>query len=162
MILDACVVIDYAESDLSVLGTVSRNVAPIALARPILDEVEQLDEHQAVALGVTIVDVDLSLATSAAAPGSTLSFEDRVCLLLAKREAWTCVTNDKPLRAACAKEAVTVMWGLEMMLHAVGAGAMTSAEAIDVAKAMHDANPRYVTKQLVAEFTRKVRRSRSR
>jgi len=59
LILDACVVIDYADTDASVLGTVSAHVAPLALARPVLDEVDQLDERDALDLGITVVDIEL-------------------------------------------------------------------------------------------------------
>lgn len=157
LILDACVVIDYVDADVSVLGTITAHVAPLAVARPVLDEVDQLEEGDAIDLGISIVEIDLTLATEAATGGSALSFEDRVCLLVAKREAWTCVTNDKRLRAACASESVPVMWGLEMMLRAVEVGAMSAEEAVSIAEEMNGINPRYVTETLVREFTRKVR-----
>lgn len=158
LILDACVVIDYAETDLSVLAAISTHVAPIALARPVLNEVEQLDEGAAADLGMTVVDVELELASKAAQGPRVLSFEDRVCLLLAKREDWTCVTNDRRLRRACAEESVRVMWGLEMMLRGVAVGVLSPNETIQIAEAMHHANPRYVTQKVVAKFTQEARR----
>lgn len=54
LILDACVLIDYVDADASVLGTVSRHVAPIAVVRPVFDEVEQLDEALAASLDAQI------------------------------------------------------------------------------------------------------------
>lgn len=130
------------------------------MARPVLDEVG-LDEADAVELGITIVDVDLALASEAAKGPRVLSFEDRVCLLVAQRESWTCVTNDKPLRNACIAESVSVMWGLELMLEAVGVDALSAAEAIAIAEAIHESNPRFVTEALLSEFKRKARQKRS-
>ena len=158
LILDACVLIDYVDADPSVIGTVSRHVAPTAVVRPVFDEVDQLDEPQAVELGLSILDVDLDLAARAAEVPSPLSFQDRLCLLLAKEEGYTCVTNDRALRRTCIAESVSVLWGFEMMAEAVSLGAMTADEAVLVAETMHRLNPRYVTVEIVDSFRRKVRK----
>jgi len=157
LILDACVLIDYVDADASVLGTVSTHVARTAVVRPVFDEVDQLDERQAAQLGLCILDVDFALATKAAAAPSQLSFQDRLCLLVAKEEAWTCVTNDGALRRACSVENVSVLWGLEIMVEAVRVGAMTLDEAESVAEAIHRQNPRYVTRAIVESFREKMR-----
>lgn len=149
LILDACVLIDYVDADASVLGTVSRHVAPIAVVRPVFDEVDQLDEALAASLRLRIVNVELDIASEAARTQGPLSFQDRLCLIVAQRERWTCVTNDKALRAACSAENVSVIWGLEMMVRAVHAGAMSAKDALAVAQAISAQNPRYVTKALV-------------
>lgn len=156
LILDACVLIDYAEADASVLATVSRHVAPIAVVRPVFEEVEQLDEALAARLELMIVDVELDVAAEAARTRGPLSFQDRLCLLVAQRERWTCVTNDTALRKACFANAVSVLWGLEMMVQAVEADAMTAKDALEVARAIHAQNPRYVPKDLIEAFARKV------
>ena len=158
LILDACVLIDYVDADPSVIGTVTAHVAPTAVVRPVFDEVDQLDEPQAAELGLSILDVDLELAAKAAEAPSSLSFQDRLCLLIAKEEGWTCVTNDGALRRACIAENVSVLWGLEIMAEAVAAGAMTPDEAVFVAETMQRQNPRYVTSAIVESFRRRVRR----
>jgi hypothetical protein len=158
LILDACVLIDYAEADTSVLEAIAAHVAPIAIARPVLDEVDQLDEDEATNLGLDVVELDLDVALEAGRSGGALSFEDWICLLLAKREGWTCVTNDGPLRKHCKAEGVTVLWGLELMLRAVEADALARPEAVDIARAIHEANPYYVTRQILDAFVRKLRR----
>lgn len=157
LILDACVLIDYVDADPSVIGTVSMHVAPTAVVRPVFDEVDQLDEALAVELGLSILDVDFELAAEAARATSPLSFQDRLCLLVAKREGWTCVTNDGALRRACIADDVSVLWGLEIMAEAVTVGGMSPEEAIVVAETMHRQNPRYVTTTIVESFRRRVR-----
>ena len=156
LILDACVLIDYVHADASVLGTVSRHVAPIAVVRPVFDEVDRLDEALAAKLCLQIVDVELDVASEASRTRGPLSFQDRLCLIVAQRERWTCVTNDKALRLACSAEKVSVIWGLEMMLRAVRAGAMTRKDALAVALAISGENPKYVTKALVETFAKKL------
>ena len=157
LILDACVLIDYVDADASVLGTVSTHVARAAVVRSVFDEVDQLDERQAAQLGLSILDVPLDLAAKAAETPSRLSFQDRLCLLVAREEGWTCVTNDGALRRACIAENVPVLWGLEIMAEAVEVGAMTPDEAVFVAEAIHEQNPRYVTCAIVESFRQKVR-----
>ena len=156
LILDACVLIDYVETDPTVLGTVSMHVAPIAIARPVFEEVVGLDDDAAVSLRLQIIDVDLDLATEAARSTSRLSFQDHLCLLLAKQAGWSCVTNDRALRAACTAEDIAVLWGLEIMLQACVAGAMMPDEARRVALAIHEQNPRYVTQAIVRSFSEKL------
>jgi len=88
--------------------------------------------------------------------GGSLSFQDALCLFLAKRETWTCVTNDKPLRRACTSGGVDVLWGLEMMQRAVGPGAMTVTAAVGMAEKIHSLNPRFATAKLLTAFERKL------
>ena len=45
-----------------------------------------------------------------------LSFQDQLCLLIAKENSWVCATNDKQLRGQCEKDGVEVIWGLEIMV----------------------------------------------
>lgn len=157
LVLDACVLIDYAQADASVLGSVIEHVAPMAVVRPVFDEVEDLTEAEATELGLQIIDVEYELAAEAAKSAGTLSFEDRLCVLLAKRERWICVTNDKALRRVCETEGVELRWGLEMMIEAVRADAMSIVEAERIAWTIHELNPRYVTRNLVDRFSRKLR-----
>lgn len=102
------------------------------------------------------MDVELDVASEASRTRGPLSFQDRLCLIVAQRERWTCVTNDKARRLACSAENVSVIWGLEMMLRAVLAGAMTRKDALAVALAISAENPKYVTKALVETFAKKL------
>jgi hypothetical protein len=61
-----CVLIDSAEVDMFVLEAVDTHVAPIAIARPVLDKVDPLDENRATALELDAVDPDLAGATPSA------------------------------------------------------------------------------------------------
>jgi hypothetical protein len=63
--------------------------------------VEQLDEAACAELGLVVVDGTLEQLTEAGAGTGRLSFEDRVCLILARDNGWTCVSNDGRLRREC-------------------------------------------------------------
>jgi len=95
-IADANVLIDYAKASLEILGLVATHIGPVYVAAAVLDEVEQLDEAQCQTTGLTIVDGTFAQLTEAAQRGGPLSFEDKLCLVLARDHGWACLSNDGP------------------------------------------------------------------
>ena len=124
LIVDANVLIDYAKADLSVLALVVEYLGPVHVVRDVLAEVNQLDEEACEHLGVQVVDGTLDQILEAGARRGSLSFADRMCLILARDESWTCVSNDGPLRRACEADGVSVLWGLQLILELVHMGGM--------------------------------------
>jgi len=161
LILDACVLIDFCEVDVSVLAVVSRAIGTIHVASPVLAEVAQLDESAAASHGLRVVEPPLSVFTAAAQKRGRLSVQDHLCLLLAKAEGWTCVSNDRALRAACLVEGIDVLGGLEMMGLAVERGHLPRADAERVAWAIHDVNP-FISEDLVLAFVARYVHAKSR
>ena len=142
LIVDANVLIDYANTDLSVLTLVNKHIAPIHVPGVVLDEVDQLSEEECENIGLTVLEEPVEILLAAGEKRGALSFEDHVCLLLAKENEWTCVSNDKPLHRACGEEDVAVMWGKDV--------------ALDIAQAIHDSNPKHITPEIIEEFRRKI------
>jgi rRNA-processing protein FCF1 len=157
LIVDANVLIDFCLTDRSVLSLVSRHVGVIHVPEPILAEVEALDRTAAESLGIRVVAPELPLLTRAAdaSVDSPLSFEDWLCLLLAEKETWICVSNDKRLRRECTSRHVKVLWGLELVLRLVERKALDGAKAIAIAEAVCEMNPRIAPAVLKA-FRRKL------
>ena len=87
MIMDACELIDYIKAERAMLELVVKHVRPLHVTSPVVDEVNEIEDAYA--------------AVSRSGP---LSFEDWVCLLTAKRQGFTCITNDKNLRKFCKQE----------------------------------------------------------
>jgi len=160
-IVDACVLIDFAKTDPSLLRLIVAHVGPIHVPFQVLAEVKQLDASTATSLGLRIVDPDLDTAARAAALGGALSFEDRLCLLMAKASGWTCVSNDRRLRRTCEDEGVPTLWGLELLLRLVSAGGLPKDQAEEAALAIHCSNPRYVTKKILLLFEQKLGKIRN-
>lgn len=77
------------------------HVGQIYLATPVLSEINEIDEGACVELGIILVEPELEQVMLAAEKKGALSFQDNLCLILAKEHGWTCVTNDKPLRQKC-------------------------------------------------------------
>lgn len=152
LVADANVLIDYARTDPSILALHVRHLGPIYVPSVILDEVDQLDAADCERLGLTVIEELPEILLAAAERRGALSFEDRVCLLLAHANQWTCVSNEKPLHRACAQQGVTSIWGLRLMIHLVQARQLNRQDAMGVAQAIHEINPRYVTAGILDLF----------
>ncbi len=84
LVTDANVLIDYARTDPSILTLHVRHFGPIYVPSVILNEVDQLDVAECESLGLTIVGEPLEILLAATEQRGPLSFEDQVCLLLAR------------------------------------------------------------------------------
>ncbi len=157
-VLDSNVLIDYCEADRSVLTLASRYVGQIHVPSVLLDEVDGLDESECERLGLVVVEPDSALLVAAGRRRSGLSYYDHVCLLSAKADGWTCVTNDGRLRRECTVEKVRVLWGLELMVPLVVSRHLSVAAATAVAEAIHATNPLYITDDILRRFAARIGR----
>lgn len=156
LILDADVLIDYCQSDIHVLRLISSHLGPIHLATPVLDEVRALNERTCAGLGIELVEPETEYVIRAGEERGSLSFEDKLCLYLAKDNDWICVTNEKPLRKECGKEGVKTVRGLELLAFLVEEGGITKKRASHIAVAIHEQNPLYINKQVVQRFLERI------
>ncbi len=155
LLVDASVLIDFATTDPTVLSLAVRHLGALHVPREVLDEVNQLDDAACGELGIIVVDGSLEQITEAAAVRGRLSFEDRLCMILARDYRWTCITNDGALRCACEAEGVLVMWGLQLIRSLVVAQAIAPAAAVTIAEAIGRTNPR-MAPAVVDEFRRQI------
>lgn len=153
--MDACVLIDVCQSDRSIITLVSQHLGEVHVATTVLAEVAQLDESEAVSLGIKLVEPSLEMAAEAAAARGVLSFNDRLCLLLAKQNRWTCVSNDRALRCECTSVGVPLMWGLEMVAVLVERGALPSASAREIGLAVFRSN-RFLGRSVLQRFLLRI------
>ncbi len=94
MIMDACVLIDFIKAERAVLELVVKNVGPLYVTSPVVEEVKEIDdEDELAALGLIIVEPEIEDAYTEGIQSGPLSFEDWLCLLTARRHGFTCVTN---------------------------------------------------------------------
>jgi predicted nucleic acid-binding protein len=163
LVTDANALIDYASTDESVLALAARHFGPVIVPSPVLDEVEQFDIADCERLGIRVVDPTLEQLLEAASQRGALSYEDRICLIIARDAGWSCVTSDRRLRAACEADAVPVIWSLELVTMLVDAGELSAEQAISIAEELHAISPWHITGEVVDEVRRRVdgRRRRS-
>ncbi|MCG3193062.1 MAG: hypothetical protein DIJKHBIC_02311 [Thermoanaerobaculia bacterium] len=156
LIIDANVLIDYALADRSVLTLVVHHIGPLHVPVPILAEVEQLTEADCRRLGLTLLEPEAADLMTAASQRGSLSFEDHLCLLMAQRGGFTCVTNDKALRRECESGGVSILWGLQLMVELVTRQELSAEAALSTAAAIRRDNPRHITVDILDRFTKTV------
>jgi predicted nucleic acid-binding protein len=153
LLLDANVLIDFWLADRTVLPIISAGIAPLRIPLPVLrEEVDPAATEDWLSLGVVSVEPATELVARAGVRRPGLSFHDRICLLLAKENGWTCVTNDRRLRRDCDKERVPVRWGLELVIECVRGGLLSAGAAESIGRALRSASPTFFTQAIFDEF----------
>ena len=152
LLADADVLIDYRESDLRILELVVQHLGRVAVLAPVLDEVRGVTAAQCAHLGIEVVEVETEQMLEASAIESSVSFNDRLCLVVSREEGWICVTNDGALRRLCERHRVETRFGLQLMVDLVGAGVLTVGRAAAVARQIHASNPFHINDRVLARF----------
>lgn len=157
LVLDANVLIDYVHAERAVLELTARHLGDVLVPESILDEVQDLSRDDCDALGIQVVTATTEQLTEAASLGrkGPLSFNDHVLVLMARDGRWICVTNDKALRVACAREKLEVRWSLGLMLDLVAMRVLDRGEAERIARAIAEEN-RFITADVVSDFCKKM------
>lgn len=149
LLADADVLIDYRQSDFSVLALVVRHVGRVVVLAPVLDEVREVTATACAEIGIEIVEVETERMLQAAEIESQVSFNDRLCLVMCRENEWTCVTNDGALRRLCERHGVETRFGLGLLVDLVAAGALTRARAEDIARRIHATNPLHINERVL-------------
>ena len=112
LLADADVLIDYRDSDPDVLKLVVQHVGPVAVLSPVLDEVHGVTRDDCAQLSIAVIEASTSRLLRAGVVESSVSFNDRLCVVVCHEESCTRVTNDRALRRLCARHAVQTRFGL--------------------------------------------------
>ena len=155
-LVDANVLIDYLSSDITILTIYSNEIGQIYVPTGVLENVKQLSIGECNRLNLKIVEPTIEQYFEAGPKIRGLAFDDRICLILARDNQWTCITNDKKLRAICMNIGISVVWGLEIMLPLVEKKLIEPSEALNIAKEIQESNPRYVNKTILKRFEDKI------
>lgn len=153
LLADADVLIDYLNSDLSVLQLTSRYIGPVKVTQPVLNSVNGLSATACKKHRIEIIEASTELLLDAGARSGALSFEDWICFLLCKQEGWTCVTNDRRLLSECRGCRVETRRGLSLMIELVRQGRLTDRKARRIAQKIAESNPYHINDQVLEGFT---------
>lgn len=150
MIMDACVLIDYMNGEPDLFKLISSHIGPIYVATPILEELEDL--------GLIPIEPEIGDVFTANEMDGQTSFQDNICFLTAKRQSFTCVSNDTNLRRQCTDSSVPILWGLELILDLTKAGGILKKEASRIAGDIQKSNPRQISVRILSDFEAKLKR----
>lgn len=160
MIMDACVLIDFLKTDRSVLSLFVKYIGPVHVISPVVEEVKNIDNaDELIELGLFIVEPELDDAFEAVTRKGPTSFQDNLCLLTAKRNGFTCVTNGKNLREYCLQEGVPILWGLQLLSILHKQGGISRTGALDIAEQIHKSNPKHISPSILKRFSDMVNSS---
>lgn len=150
LILDANILIDFFKCDRTILKLICTYIGQIHLATPVLNEVNEISESDCLDLGIMLIEPEIEQVMLAATEKrGPLSFQDNLCLILAKEHGWTCVTNDKPLRRECENEGVPLIWGIELICILVESNGLPNNNAKNIILGIQQNNPKYITEGIV-------------
>lgn len=159
LLADADVLIDYRESDLVILELVAQHLGRLAVLSSVLDEVRGVTPTQCARLGIEIIEVETERMLRATEVESSVSFNDRLCLIVCREEGWTCVTNDGALRRLCTRHGVETRFGLGLMVDLVKAGVLSRRRAVAVARRIQASNPLHINDRVLNRFLDVLNRS---
>ena len=151
VITDANVLIDYVESDITMLAIYSSEIEQVLIPESIFDEVEQLSLPECERYGLQVVeeDMDVMMLASTEVHGP-LSYQDKVCLYLTKSmDDATCITNEKALKRFCEEQDISVKRGLKLMIE-------LAEVVIGVALKIQENNPLFINDAVIEDFKAKV------
>lgn len=158
LIIDAVALIDFRDSDPTILKLISSNLGQLHVATLVLDEVKSFDESDCAKYGVIVIEPSFEQLESAISKQSqlkTLSLPDLICLILAKENGWTCITNDKRLRRECQNEGIKILWGLEALVILAENKVLSVKEAKEIARNICKINI-YLTESILNRFYERI------
>lgn len=159
MIMDACVLIDYMNGEPDLFKLISSHIGPIYVATPILEEVDSIGSMKELEdLGLIPIEPEIGDVFTANEMDGQTSFQDNICFLTAKRQSFTCVSNDTNLRRQCTDSSVPILWGLELILDLTKAGGILKKEASRIAGDIQKSNPRQISVRILSDFEAKLKR----
>lgn len=156
LVLGANVLIDLYTSDSTIIRLINSFIGQLILPEPVLSEVRSINKVDCSELGIVLVEPKLEQVMQAASGKGALSFQDNLCLILAKDNGWTCVTNDKLLRQRCEIENIPIFWGVELICVLVERGGLSPNQAREILLKIQKINPRYITDNIIRQALKKI------
>jgi rRNA-processing protein FCF1 len=155
IIVDANILIDFCKTNKKILRLLCKELEKVAVPFLVLQEVDELNRHEAEALGITVIDSDMQTIENAFGVTNGLSYQDNLCLLTASRENYICVTNDKRLKRECQDKGIRSLWGPELLLFLFQEKRITQKQARQLMAEIASINNR-VTKTIIQEFEKQL------
>ncbi len=156
ILIDANVLIDYAQSDDSVLLLATQHLSILYVPDPVVEEVNDLSESDYDRLNLTIIEPTTVQMLHAASLDWTPRIADKICFVLCQENQWICATNDKKVRTQCSNAGIEVMWGAQIMLELIKVEQLSADEAIEIMNTIQLKNP-YIKQATVNRFSEKAR-----
>lgn len=155
VVFDACALIDLVDQDPGLIRLIGAHIAHVVVPAPVLAQVSTLDRDGAVALSLTIHEPSEAQLEEASRRRARLSFEDALCLVVARDLGLPCVTSDVGLVKACSS--IVECWeSWRPLLELVRVGKLEQDVCLAAVREMRDRNA-YITTDVFQMFEKRLR-----
>jgi hypothetical protein len=155
-VTEACALLDLIDADSSIVSLASSRLGQILIPDVVLSTVGSLDEAECSRLGVQVCECEVERLERATDSRQGLSFEDRVCLLIAREEGWTILTHERVVRAACDADGIASACAFDLVRLLQEGGHITPTWAVSVASNLREVNPRCLSEELFDGYARQI------
>jgi hypothetical protein len=156
LVADGGILSDFVEADVSVLGLIAKCLGPLQVPSLILPQVKNLDVQSCKRLGLGVIECTVEQMLEAGFWNAGLSFEDRICMIIARDVNSTCVTNEFVLQKACAQIGVETLGGLDLIVELRRRLHISASRAEKILRALHSANPYQISNGILTQYQRVV------
>jgi rRNA-processing protein FCF1 len=155
-VIDANVLIDYRDSDLSILSIFSMTQGQIYVPSLIADEVTGISQGELEAHNLVIYEPKIGDLFNAYEKKGGLSVRDHLFLILATKNNWICITNEKLLGNECQRNGLETIRGLRILINLCQQGYITANYAELIAQKIHQTNPFHISEDVIQKFYQEI------
>ena len=156
-LIDADVLIDFQNSNFSVLQAVNQFIGNIYSLREIREEVIGLTFEDCHQVGLNIIKPKEHVKVQAKITRGKLSENDRLNLYTAIDSDFVLVTNDSDLLRACKENKVKALRGLRLLIILFKKSNIPVQDIIQIAEEIHKSNPIHISKEIFDSFCDEVK-----
>ncbi len=156
LVADGGILADFVEADMSVLRLTAKHLGPLRIPSPVLPQVKGIDGFACRRLGLEVVECTTEQLLEAGRWKAGLSFEDRICLIVARDGNSACVTNEVVLQKACVQNGIVTLWGPDLVAELRRRLHISSGKAEKVLRSLHAINPHQISRSIVTKYQRIV------
>ena len=154
-VIDACVAINYLESDPEALSLFSKHIGRLYMVDLVKGEIKGQTDENLGKLNIQIYESSLEDLSSAHSQKGPLSPADNLCWMTAKKENYSCITDDKALIRQCEALSINFLRSLRLLLTLKRENIIDSFRALHAAKQICDKNP-YLGETVFQQFNREI------
>lgn len=155
-VIERHALIDLMQADKSLTRLASAELGPIHIPSVVLNEIRNTNQINCKRLGLSVVECSIEHLVDASHGNVGLSFRDSLTIIVARQLNWGCIVNDPVVSAACTKNCVAVLCGLDLIAELVRRLRLPCKRAIRAARALHHNNPRHVSKENIGQCENQI------
>ena len=160
LLFDADVLIDFQNSDFTILSEVSKYIGDIYTTSRVVKEVDGLDLELCQQVGLEVIIPERRIVKLADRKIGQLSKSDRISLLTAVDLGLNLVTNDSDFRKACKKRSVRTIRGLRLLLNLVEKSDYPIKNIKEIVEMIQESNYIHISSEIVDEFYKELEKIR--